>query len=97
MPEKLTGYAIYQREQPKANKERLARRYAKRHNEDYDTAVLRYREMVHKTIASPFISLKSLSGDREFCLWIKKSVMAEPSGATFSTYGLSAVSTVPEF
>jgi len=97
VPEKVTGYAIYQREQPKTNKERLARRYAKRHNEDYDTAVLRYSEMAHKTIATPFIRLKSLSGNQEFCLWIKKAVIAEPSGATFSSYGLSAVSTVPEF
>jgi CRISPR-associated endonuclease Csy4 len=30
VPKKLTGYAIYQREQPKTNPERLARRYAKR-------------------------------------------------------------------
>ena len=97
VPEKLTGYAIYQREQPKTNKERLARRYAKRHNVDYDTALVRYSEMVHKTIATPFIRLKSLSGDQEFCLWIKKSMAAEPSGSTFSSYGLSAISTVPDF
>jgi CRISPR-associated endonuclease Csy4 len=97
VPEKLTGYAIYRREQPKTNKERLARRYAKRHNEDYDTAVLRYSEMAHKTIASPFIRLKSLSGDQEFCLWIKKTIVTKPSGASFSSYGLSTESTVPEF
>ena len=97
VPVKLTGYAIYQREQPKTNKERLARRYAKRHNEDYDTAVLRYSSMVYKTIALPFIRLKSLSGNKEFCLWIKKTEVAELSGAAFGSYGLSAVSTVPEF
>ena len=97
VPEKLTGYAVYQREQPKTNKERLARRYAKRHNEDYDTAVLRYSSMVYKTIALPFIRLKSLSGNKEFCLWIKKTEVAELSGTAFGSYGLSAVSTVPEF
>jgi CRISPR-associated endonuclease Csy4 len=97
VPEKITGYAIYQREQPKTNKERLARRYAKRHNEDYDTSVLRYSSMVYKTIALPFIRLKSLSGNKEFCLWIKKTEVAESSGTTFGSYGLSAVSTVPEF
>ena len=97
VPEKLTGYAIYQREQPKTNKERLARRYAKRHNVDYATALVRYSEMVHKTIATPFIRLKSLSGEQEFCLWIKKTIAAEPLGSTFSSYGLSAVSTVPDF
>jgi CRISPR-associated endonuclease Csy4 len=30
-------------------------------------------------------------------LWIKKTVVAEPSGSTFSSYGLSAVASVPEF
>lgn len=97
VPEKLAGYAIYQREQPKTSNERLARRYAKRHNMDYDTALERYSAMARKTIATPFIRLKSLSGDQEFCLWIKKNVVAEPSGTTFSSYGLSAVASVPEF
>ncbi|WP_109867698.1 type I-F CRISPR-associated endoribonuclease Cas6/Csy4 [Methylocucumis oryzae] len=30
-------------------------------------------------------------------MWIKKTVVAESSGTTFSSYGLSATSTVPEF
>jgi CRISPR-associated endonuclease Csy4 len=38
VPEKLSGYAIYQRLQPKTNQARLARRYAKRHDMDFDTA-----------------------------------------------------------
>jgi CRISPR-associated endonuclease Csy4 len=64
---------------------------------DYDTALARYSAMTHKTIATPFIRLKSLSGDQEFCLWIKKTVVAEESGSVFSSYGLSAKSSVPEF
>lgn len=116
VPEKLSGYAIYQREQPKTSKERLARRYAKRHGMDLETALhssidlttkpppdavyktqFRYCDMPQKAVTTPFIRLKSLSGGQTFCLWIKKTVVAEPSGATFSRYGLSAVSTVPEF
>lgn len=73
VPEKLTGYAIYRREQPKASKERLARRYAKYHKVDYETALNRYSEMPQKTITTPFICLKSLSAGNEFCLWIKKT------------------------
>lgn len=38
VPDAIKGYAVYQREQPKTGRERLARRYAKRHNLDYDTA-----------------------------------------------------------
>jgi len=97
VPEKTMGYAIYQREQPKTSNERLARRYAKRHSVDYDTALERYSAMTHKTIATPFIRLKSLSGDQEFCLWIKKTMVAELPDTTFSSYGLSAASSVPEF
>ena len=67
VPEKLTGYAIYQREQPKTNKERLARRYEKRHDVDYDSALKCYSEMAHQTITNPFIRLKSLSSGNEFC------------------------------
>ncbi|MFI3221843.1 MAG: type I-F CRISPR-associated endoribonuclease Cas6/Csy4 [Methylococcaceae bacterium] len=117
VPEKITAYAIYQRQQPKTNPERLARRYAKRHNVDYDTALngtvvlsvkptqsiednkaeMRYSEMPHQVIAAPFIRLKSLSNEQAFCLWIKKTQVAEPSGTSFSSYGLSALTTVPEF
>jgi CRISPR-associated endonuclease Csy4 len=97
VPEKLKGYAIYQREQPKTSKERLARRYAARHNESYDEALLRYQEVVHKSVTIPFIRLKSLSNDQTFCLWIRKTSASESSGTTYSTYGLSAKTTVPEF
>lgn len=97
VPEKLKGYAIFQREQPKTSKERLARRYASRHEVDYDTALLRYAEMTHKSIPTPFIRLRSLSSDKTFCLWIKKTAVAESSGDIFSSYGLSASVTVPEF
>jgi len=97
VPEKLSGYAIYQREQPKASKERLARRYAKRHNLSYDEALILYQPMNQKNMTTPFIRLESLSGGQSFCLWIKKTVVAEPSGENFGCYGLSAFSTVPEF
>jgi len=39
VPEKLTGYATYKRVQPKNNPQRLARRYAKRHHLDLDSAL----------------------------------------------------------
>ncbi|SDG97461.1 type I-F CRISPR-associated endoribonuclease Cas6/Csy4 [Nitrosomonas sp. Nm132] len=38
VPGAVKGYAIYQREQPKTGRERLARRYARRHGLDYETA-----------------------------------------------------------
>jgi CRISPR-associated endonuclease Csy4 len=97
VPEKLKGYAIYRREQPKTSKERLARRYAARHNESYVEALRRYQEVAHKSVTTPFIRLKSLSNDQTFCLWIRKTSVSEPEGTTYSTYGLSVKTTVPEF
>jgi len=97
VPEKLAGYATYRRHQPKTNKARLARRYAARHSVDYDTALMRYNSMTHQTLSAPFIRLKSLSGNQVFCLWIKKTPAAQPSGTAFSSYGLSAESSVPDF
>lgn len=38
VPDSVKGYAVYQREQLKTGRERLARRYAKRHNLDYEIA-----------------------------------------------------------
>ncbi len=97
VPDKIKGYAVYQREQPKANQEGLARRYAKRHGVDYETALLRYSSMTSKKIATPFIRMKSLSSNQVFCLWIKKIMVNDASEATYSSYGLSAISSVPEF
>ena len=107
VPEKLIGYATYQREQPKTNPERLARRYARRLaerekraevNADYETALTQYSKRHLQTINSPFIQLKSLSSVNNFCIWVKKVPVAAQSSTThFSTYGLSSISTVPEF
>lgn len=116
VPDKVAGYAIYRREHAKTNPERLARRYAKRHDLDFEAAwngvvelradsnggetypkSFRYCDMPNQRIATPFIRLQSLSNGQSFCLWIKKIVVAESSGSGFSSYGLSAATTVPEF
>jgi CRISPR-associated endonuclease Csy4 len=97
VPSKLSGHAVYRRIQPKTNAERLARRYAKRHEINFDEALTRYSDMVSDNIKMPFVRLKSLSNKEEFCLWIAKVVTTEASSGSFSTYGLSATTTVPEF
>jgi CRISPR-associated endonuclease Csy4 len=116
VPENILGYATYQRQQPKTSKERLARRYAKRHSlsvaEALQTTIdltdkatpnagykmqFRYCDMPPKAIGTPFIRLKSLSSEQTFCLWIKKTLVAEASEEGFSRYGLSPKATVPEF
>ena len=61
------------------------------------TGIRSVPEKLNKLIPTPFIRLKSLSSDNTFCLWIRKIAVTEPSSNTFSSYGLSATSTVPEF
>jgi CRISPR-associated endonuclease Csy4 len=97
VPEKLSGYAVYQRVQPQASKEVLARRFAKRHPVAFEEALARYALMEQSLPTLPYIRLKSLSSGNDFCLWIKKQQADEPAGSSFNTYGLSSSSTVPEF
>lgn len=114
VPDKITGYAYFQRYQPKSNALRLARRYASRHAIDLETAfsapiqprsaadgtpaaAFRYCELPRQTVNLPFIRLNSLSNGQSFRLWIKKSVVSSANVGTFSTYGLSSRSSVPEF
>lgn len=97
VPATLSGHAVYSRIQPKTNPERLARRYAKRHGISLDEAFPRYSNMESVSIKMPFVHLKSQSNKEEFCLWIAKVVTTEAPDGSFSSYGLSATTTVPEF
>jgi CRISPR-associated endonuclease Csy4 len=118
VPVKINGYAIYNRYQPKVNKERLMRRHQKREegwrsiindpqSEPEKIAAAQKKLSARqqrinnydkeKAVKDPFIKLKSLSSDNDFCLWIRKIATNEPNYQKFSTYGLSAVSSLPEF
>jgi CRISPR-associated endonuclease Csy4 len=118
VPQKISGYAIYNRHQPKVNKERLMRRHQKR-EEGWKSIIndpqsepekiaaaqkkLSARQQrinnydKEKAVKEPFVKLKSLSSDNDFCLWIKKTATNEPNYQKFSTYGLSGFSSLPEF
>ncbi|WP_109867697.1 type I-F CRISPR-associated endoribonuclease Cas6/Csy4 [Methylocucumis oryzae] len=69
VPEKLVGYATYQREQPKTNKERLARRYAKRHGMDLATAL---HSAVDLTVKPP--SGETYKAQLRYCDMTQKTV-----------------------
>jgi CRISPR-associated endonuclease Csy4 len=118
VPQKISGYAIYNRHQPKVNKERLMRRHQKREGEwksiinnpqsqpeklaAAQEKLSKRQQRINnydkeKLVKEPFIKLKSLSSDNDFCLWIKKTATNEPNYQKFSTYGLSGISTLPEF
>lgn len=98
---KVTGYAIYNRKQVKTNAERLARHRAKRGDIAFDEALKRYQNVV-TTTDLPYIKLVSLSlsnhnNKHHFKLFITKNNTECTNNQIFSTYGLSSVSSVPEF
>ncbi len=102
--EKVTGYVIYKRKQVKSSAERLARAEVKKGRYDYENALAHYRKFV-KSTNLPFIQMLSdstspnleLKDKNCFKLFIEKQSAAKSETQIFSTYGLSSVSTVPEF
>ncbi|MDR5611705.1 MAG: type I-F CRISPR-associated endoribonuclease Cas6/Csy4 [Arsenophonus sp.] len=98
---KVTGYSMYYRKQVKSNAERLARHRAKRGDIDFNEDLKRYQNVV-TTTDLPYIQLESLSlsnnnNKHRFKLFIAKNDAAPADNQIFSTYGLSSVSSVPEF
>ncbi|WP_334119193.1 type I-F CRISPR-associated endoribonuclease Cas6/Csy4 [Limnobacter sp.] len=55
------------------------------------------KRMEVKTLRSPYIEIKSLSGDHAFSLAIKQTYTDQMIEGKFSTYGLSSSSTVPHW
>lgn len=96
IPSVLKGYANYRRFHQKNSAEQKARRYAKRHNISYEEALALFpaREF-DKNI--PYIQLKSLTNKNPFRLFIKKDFREKNIENAFGSYGLSDISTVPEF
>jgi CRISPR-associated endonuclease Csy4 len=101
VPSEIKGYAIYKRKQVKTNAQRLARHRVKRGDIGFDEALARYSNVV-TTTNLPYIEMKSLStsdqqSEKRFRLFIEKQSATKSENHVFSTYGLSPVSSVPEF
>ena len=101
VPSDIKGYAIYKRKQVKTNAQRLARHRVKRGDIGFDEALARYSNVV-TTTNMPYIEMKSLStsdqqSEKRFKLFIEKQPAEKTETQVFSTYGLSSVSSVPEF
>ena len=101
VPSDIRNYAIYKRKQVKTNAQRLARHRVKRGDIGFDEALARYSNVV-TTTNMPYIEMKSLStsdqqSEKRFKLFIEKQSAEKSETQVFSTYGLSSVSSVPEF
>lgn len=96
-PDAIQEYALFSRKQVKTSKERQARRYAKRHQVEYEEALKHYENMEEKVLELPFVMLQSLSSNQEMKLFIEKSWSATEIIGNFNAYGLSKEATVPWF
>ncbi|MDD3002036.1 MAG: type I-F CRISPR-associated endoribonuclease Cas6/Csy4 [Candidatus Riflebacteria bacterium] len=97
--EGILGYAMFVRQQDKANPERLARRYHKRHsNLKYENILNIYKNSA-KNSTLPHITMNSLTNKSTFSIFLKKkNVDAFPLGnGKFTTYGLAIETPIPEF
>jgi len=97
VPEKLTGYACFKHIKLKGNKEKLARRRAKRKGETLQQALSHFDNFEEQRTKLPYINMTSQTNGQRFRLFIKKQEMDHPQTGLFSCYGLSNTTTVPLF
>lgn len=101
--DKVTGYALFYRVNPKLNLEQRIAHQAERHKISLVEAQQHFKAYVEQPMIEPYVSLKSLSAkreeniDRPYKLYIGKSLADEAKDGKFGTYGLSRTATVPEF
>ena len=97
VPEKLDGYACFKHTKLKGNKEKLARRRAKRKGETLEQAMAHYDGYVGQHSQLPYINMISQTNGQRFKLFIEKQEKNEPHMGLYSCYGLSNTATVPLF
>jgi len=97
VPEKLAGHACFKHIKLKGNKEKLARRRAKRNGETLQKALAHFKDFEEERIKLPYINMISQTNGQRFRLFIEKQEMNQPKTGLFSCYGLSNSTTVPLF
>jgi CRISPR-associated endonuclease Csy4 len=97
VPEKLTGHACFKHIKLKGNKEKLARRRAKRKGETLQQALSHFENFKAQCSNLPYINMTSQTNGQRFRLFIEKQAMEQPQTGLYSCYGLSNTTTVPLF
>ncbi len=97
VPDNITEFTCFKRQQVKSSNERLARRKAKRNGIDYKQSLEQLKSYDEKRIKTPFINIKSQSTGQQFRLFVEKRSAAKAQEGKFNSYGLSNHATVPWF
>jgi len=97
VPEKLAGHACFKHIKLKGNKEKLARRRAKRRGETLQQALVHFEDFEEQRIKLLYINMSSKTNGQRFRLFIEKQAVEQPQTGLYSCYGLSNTTTVPLF
>lgn len=97
VPEKIAGHSCFRHVRMKGNKEKLARRMAKRKGETFQQALAYFADYEEQRRKLPYINMTSLTNGHRFRLFIGKITKDEPQPGSFSCYGLSKTTIVPWF
>lgn len=91
-------HRFVRRVQVDSNPERLRRRLIKRHDLDEDTARRRIPDSAMQLTRLPWVEMRSQSSGQRFRLFIEHGPLQDAATpGRFSSYGLSASTTVPWF
>ncbi len=97
VPERVTGYTCFKNIKLKGNKEKLARRWAKRKGETLEQAMAHFEEYKEQNSKLPYINMVSQTNGQHFRLFIEKQGQESSKTGLYSCYGLSGTTTVPLF
>lgn len=91
-------HRVVSRVQARSSPARQRRRQMRRHGYDEAEALRRVPDAAAQRLENPYITLQSASTHQVFRLFIEHGPPGqEPHAGTFSTYGLSAETTIPWF
>lgn len=100
VPSDVIGYESFNRRRKSGSPDKHIKRRMQRHSETLEQA-LEYFEgykMPKEDKELPFIRMKSLHSDDEFCMSIiRKEAIPSNNSVMFNTYGLSAKGVLPKF
>lgn len=97
VPGKVDGHTCFKHLKLKGNKQKLARRRAKRKSETFEQALAYFDNFKEQSSRLPYINMISQTNGHRFRLFVEKLTKEQPRKGFFSCYGLSGTTTVPMF
>lgn len=97
VPVEIKGYACFSQQKTKGNREKLARRRAKRKAETLEDAMVNFSNYKPEMFNTPYVNMVSQTNGQHFRLYIQRTFVENEQNGLFNCYGLSRTTTVPIF